>query len=911
MLIETKLRPPILKADLVQRPELLGRLDGLKEARIAVLSAPAGFGKSTLASQWLKTRLDPEDAIGWLSLDAQDNDFSRFITYLTAAINRADPRIAATLLNTIESSPVIPVETVLTSLANDLAARPGHLYLVLDDCHYLDSSDIAEFLDGFVAYAPANFHLVLTTRGPLPVRIANMRVRGHMIRLDEMSLRFSLPETEQFLNDNLSLGLTPDDVVFLQHRTEGWIAGLQLASLSLNEPEGRREFLRRFSGTDRDIAEFLLQDVLARQSADVMRFLLATSILDRFNAGLADAVTGGSNAAAMIDHIEQSNLFLIALDRDRGWYRYHHLFSELLHSLLEKQQAAEVAAMHVRAARWLSDNGLIPDAVQHALAAGHDDLAVNLVEQCCMPLIMQGHITRVSEWLNRLPEKLLTMRPRLQLARVWILFHMSQARPAAAILRQARDSIAAQAAKGLLGTRERAELLAELQTLTAGVISAADRSKRAARLARSWLPQMGNSHDFCKGTLSNVLAFSELTLGNLEAARLMSLKARDCHEEARSVFGVVYSELLLGLTERDAGNLKLAHDHYSSATRRARDTLGPGSYAEALVAIFEAEVLFEWNDIDGAERILQSYRQVIEECGLIVHEMACKLLSARIAEARGRPDEALAGLERAERQGLKTRYRRLFAMALHERVRLLLERGDVTAARLVLKSRGITETWLASEAAARPASDAEHMAHARLMTADGHPEQALRVLVRLAERVQKDGRNRRLCQIRALMAVASHAAGDGLATLDSIAVAVRLAAPGRLLRALADEGAAMRGVLDFAIPRLSQLQPGGLHAGLVADVLAVIGASDEPLKGGETARRPGALSGREFEVARHLCGGLSNRDLAVELAMSPDTVKWHLKNIFGKLGVSNRTEAVLRLQQLGLHAPDRPLARHS
>lgn len=904
MLIETKLRPPLLRPQLVDRHHLLARLDDLRYARIAVLSAPAGFGKSTVAGQWLKLRVEGEDAAGWLSIDAQDNDFGRFVTYFTAAINRADPSIGASLLTTIESSPVVPTETVLTQLTNALAARRGQFYLVLDDCHLLDDREISAFLDAFIAYAPANFHLVLATRGPVPVRVANIGVRGHLVRLDETSLRFSLRETEAFLNDTLAEPLTSEDVVFLQHRTEGWVAGLQLASLSLHEPEGRGEFIQRFSGTDRDIADFLLQDVLARQPTDVMSFLLQTALLERFNAELADAVTGQGDGAAMIEHVERANLFLIALDKERRWFRYHHLFSELLRSLLGKVRPHDVAGLHLRAARWLSDNGFIPDAVHHALAADHRDLAVNLVEQCCMPLIMQGHITRISEWINQLPEELVERRPRLQLARVWVLFHMSQARPAAAILRRARDAIARDARQGLLGAREQSELVAELQTLTAGVISAADKSATACRLADKWLPAMAVDNGFCKGTLSNVQAFCHFTMGKLEQARLMSLRARECHEQVGSVFGVVYSDLLLGLTERDSGNLLLASEHFGRAVRRATRELGEGSYAEALVAIFEAEIRYEWNDIDGAERMLQTYRQVIEECGLVVHEMACKMLSARLAEARGRHDEALQVLERAERQGLKTGYRRLFAMAVHERLRLLLERGDVGAARAVLRARGIDENRLGLAEAMKPAAEPEHMAFARLLIAEGRAEQAYKALLRLAERPARDGRNRRLCQIRALMAVAAHRAGDGLAALDALTEAFNLATPGKLLHSLIDEGPAMAAVVDFARQRIRAFQPGGQHHELAIEVAGAIGAATAIPPPPARTRREAQLSGREFDVAGQLCNGMSNRDIAERLAMSTDTVKWHLKNIFGKLGVANRTEAVIRLRALGIGAPE-------
>ena len=905
MLIETKLQAPSMRSTLVERTELMAELDAVMESRIAVVAAPAGFGKSTLIGQWVKARQAEGLAVGWLSIDSQDDDLSRFLSYLVAAINRADPAIGDDLLALMHSSPVVPFDTVMTGLANSLAARKGHLILVLDDCHLLHNSEICRFLDGFVAYAPSTFHLVLATRGHVPLKVANMRVRGHLIRLDDTNLRFSLGETENFLNGAMALGLSSEDIVFLQHRTEGWIAGLQLASLSLHRDEGRAEFIRRFSGTDRDVADFLMQDVLARLPDNVLSFLLQTSILERFNANLANSVTSGSDAAAMIDHIEASNLFLISLDRDREWYRYHHLFSDLLRALLARQYPDKLPGLHRLAAKCLSEAGLTPDAVQHALAAGDTDLAANLVEQCCMPLIMQSHITRVSEWLSSLPDEIISQRPRLQLAQVWILFHMSRAKEAAAVLRKARDSISALEKNGQLSEGDRTELKAELYALTAGVISAADRSELAARLARRWLPEISESQHFCKGTLGNVLGFCYLSLGNLEDARIVCLKARDSHQQVNSVFGVVYSDLILGLTEKAAGNLKIAYQHFSRATRHARTELGKGSYAEAMVGIFEVEILYEWNEIDAAQKLLLQHRQIIEECGLVVHEMTCKLHVARLAAAANRHDEALSVLERAERQGLQTRYRRLFAIAIHERVRLLLLRGDVHAARFILKARGIDEAWLASPVAQRPASEPEHVAFARVLIADGHPEQALRILAPVADRIRKDGRFRRLAQVRTMMAIAAFRSGDGLAALDAIADAISMSAPGGALRSLMDEGHALQEVLQLGLKRIPSFQPNGPYHGFVNLLLDEEPAIQWEMPKPDGVRRPPQLSNRELEVARLLCSGRSNRDIGETLSMSTDTVKWHLKNIFGKLSVTNRTEAVLRLQHLGLNLSNR------
>ncbi len=898
MLIETKLRPPELRAGLIEREALLRQLDGALEAKLTIVSAPAGFGKSTLLGQWARQQEHLAAAPGWLSLDSADNDLGRFLEYLTAALRRADPTVARDIPALLHSSPVLPVDSILTSLVNDLSASARHRILILDDCNVLTEPSIARFLDALLTYAPPTFHLMLATRGQMPLKIGNMRVRGQMIHIDDTHLRFSLAETAEFLNRRGGLGLPESDIVTLQHRTEGWIAGLQLAALSLAGRADRASFIRSFSGTDRDIADFLVHDVLARLPEETIEFLLKTSILDRLNAFLAEAVTGLTDAGARLAGIEEANLFLTPLDRDRNWYRYHHLFAELLRSLLSQRPEFDVAGLHRKAARWLTEKGETSEAVQHALLAGDPELAADLVESCCMPLIQQSHIARVREWLNSLPADLIRRRPRLQLAQVWVLFHMSQALPAAAILKAARANIQKAERAGELKPQARLELRAELYALTAGVISAADRSATAARLATKWLGQFPEGQHFSKGTLGNVLGFCHYSLGDLEEARLACMRARDSHALAASVFGIVYSDLILGLAEQAAGKLRKAHEYFQRAIREARNILGPGSYAEAMVGVFEVDLHYEWDDIAGAERLLQQHRQVIEECGLIVHEMACKLNVARLAASHGRDDEALAVLEAAERQGLRTRYRRLFACALHERVRLLLGRGDVQSARLALKNRGIEE--ISAEAGKwRPAQEPEQMALARVLLAEGRPEAALRILDRLAERLRRDGRLQRLAQVRAIAAVAAHGAGDALSALAAVVDAVSLSAPEGALRGLRDEGQAFLDVVAFARQRIPSWKTNSETGAFVAQLLA---GSQRPAAGVAATRLVPMpqFSSREADVARLLSSGQTNREVARTLAMAPDTVKWHLKNIFGKLSVSNRTQAVLRLQELGV-----------
>lgn len=536
---------------------------------------------------------------------------------------------------------------------------------------------------------------------------------------------------------------------------------------------------------------------------------------------------------------------------------------------------------------------------------GGADRAAALVEDCAMPLIMASHLNTVRAWLARLPRDLIARRPKLQLAEVWIQFHMSRPQEGARTLRAAKRNIRAAIAQGSLAGAEAEAMLAELRTLTAGVISAADRSRSAQAFIRQWQDQVPESQPFFKGTIGNILGFCSLSLGDLDGARLASLRARDTHAAAQSVFGVVYSDLILGLAEKAAGNLQGAAELFARATQQARAELGAGSYAEAMVAIFEVELLYEWNDLGAAERLLHQHRQVIEECGLVVHEMACKLHLARLAAARGRHDEAMAVLERAERLGIEKRYHRLTAAALNERVRLLLKRGDVGAARYALLARGIDPEARRPEtrrpgADLSPSTEPEYLALARLQIAEARPQAAQRLLDQVAEKMRADGRLRRLAQVRALSAIAAYRAGDALSALAAAVDAVAICAPQRAMRTLIDEGSAMREVIDFARGRMPSWS-GDTPAGSYIEELGQFCERAERAPAPRGGRRADPdFSQRETEVLRLLSAGHSNRDMARALGMAPDTVKWHLKNIFGKLGVANRTQAVLRLQQIGL-----------
>lgn len=576
MLIETKLLVPTVVSGALQRPALLAALGQAEHQRLALVEAPAGFGKTTLLAQWATDLRDRGHSVAWFSADPADNRIDRFLAYLVAALQRADASFAGNLPALIDTAPVPPVETTLSTLVNALSRRDRDLIFVIDDFHCLDAPEICAFVQELLGYAPPQLHLVLATRGQTAMQMAGLLARGHLVHLDDSTLRFTLAETEQYLNQGRKLGLSGAELALVQHRTEGWAAGLHLAGLSLVDPAGRSDFLSRFSGTDGAIADFLVHEVLNQLDPDLLDFLLTTSVLGQFTAPLADALTGNSDGTLMIGRVEAAKLFLTALDRGRTWFRYHTLFADLLRRELARRRPDDISALHFAAARWLAGAGLTSDAVDHALAAGERLFAAELVENCCMPLIVSRNIAQVRNWLSRLPDEVIHERPRLMLAQVWVHFHTSQPGPGARLLGRARRAIAAQRRDGLLSAAEGADLAAEIRVLNAGVLSAADQSRLAIRMGEHCLPTVPRHMHFNFGVLHNVMAFSHYSLGNLFAARLACLTAIEHHAAVPSAFGLVYSELILGLADKAAGYLDKALTHFARATRLARESDGAG-----------------------------------------------------------------------------------------------------------------------------------------------------------------------------------------------------------------------------------------------------------------------------------------------------------------------------------------------
>src|SRR5215211_6388370 len=401
-LVSTKLRPSQARPNLVARPRLIAKLEPQAGRKLMLISAPAGFGKTTLLGEWAASRSD-EQCVAWVSLDEADNDPARFLSSLRAP-----------------GSP--PVEGLTGALINELADFPGTLAIVLDDYHLIDSDQVHGIVSFLLERLPSNVHLVISSRIDPPLPLARLRARGQIAEINAADLSFAREEAVAFLKDTMELNLSDEYVTALEARTEGWIAGLQLAALSMRDREDIPSFVRAFSGSHRDVLDFLAEEVLERQSERVRSFLLETSILQRLTGELCDAVTAREDGQEMLETLERENLFVVALDDERRWYRYHHLFADVLRGLLEKERSKDVKQLHLRAASWYERNGWASEAVEHALAAGDAGWAARLVEYYTQALFQRGEGVTVDRWLLALPAGLVRSRPRLSLAQAILAF---------------------------------------------------------------------------------------------------------------------------------------------------------------------------------------------------------------------------------------------------------------------------------------------------------------------------------------------------------------------------------------------------------------------------------------------------------------------------------------------------------
>lgn len=898
LLLATKLYIPPPRPDGVARPHLLGRLDAGLARPLTVVSAPAGFGKTTLLGAWAAAGSRP---VAWLTLDAGDSDPGTFLSYLVAALRTLLPALGANVLPLLGAPQPPPVTTILTALLNELAAAP-ELTLILDDYHALDSPEVDAALAFLVDHLPRPLHLVIATREDPPLPLARLRAGGRLHELRAADLRFTAAEAAAFLNGAMGLRLDADEVAALEARTEGWIAGLQLAGLSLQGRADPTGAIRSFSGSHHFVLDYLVEEVLQRQPPAIQTFLLRTSILERLCGPLCDAVVHGDSLSGslpagapsgqeMLRFLERANLFLTPLDDERRWYRYHPLFRDLLRQRLLQSPAADdpqgggastVAACHMRASRWLEANGLEVEALHHAAAGGDIDAAARLVEGKEMPLHFRGAVAPVLHWLASLPPAVLQARPGLNVIYASALLYAGRLAGVEEKLHAAEAGLAA--AGGAEGPGDGDEVrnlighIAAVRATLAVTEHAAEEIVAQAQRALHYLPP---SNLPVRTAMTWTLGYAHQLRGERAAARAAYREALESSQAIGHFIITVMTTLGLGLIEEGDNQLDAAAASFARVLRLVGEPAPPLACAAHLGL---ARICYERDDLAAAQEHARQAIPLARQIETTDRLAACLLLVARLQLAEDDVDAAAVTVAEAaeivRRRGFAQRAPDVAAI----QTLVLLCRGDLPAA--------------AAAAQAHPLSQA------RVYLAQGDASAALALLDPLYAEAEAKGWADERLQVLVLKALAHQAQGAEEDALRLLHEALIVAQPGGFVRLFADEGAAMAQLLRTAARR-------GIMPDYTAALLAALAAHgqsrpalDNPPDAPASDALTEPLSEREREVLLLIAAGLSNREIGERLFLALDTVKGHNRRIFAKLQVARRTEAIAKARALHLLPSD-------
>lgn len=896
-LLATKLRPPPGRSALVARPRLLERFDEGMAAGLTLLSAPAGYGKTTLMTEWLHhlgrspanlhagqpasafltSSLVPGQ-VAWLSLDEGDNDPARFFAYLLAALQFIDPNIGRPAQAMLQTPQAPPVEALLTSLVNDLAAVAQPFVLILDDYHTIHTLPIHQQLAFLLEHRPDSMRLVIATREDPPLPLTRLRARGQVIEIRQADLRFTLDEGAEFLRRVMRIHLAQADVIALHQRTEGWIAGLQLAALSVQGQPDPGHVIAALAGSHRYVLDYLIEEVFQRQPAAIRDFLLRTSILERLCGELCDALTAAGEEAdraqgeAILNHLDRANLFVIPLDAERHWYRYHHLFAELLrHRARMALGEQAVALLHRRASAWFAAHSLLPEAVGHALAAQDWALAARLASAAAGALLRRGEITTLLGWFAALPGEMVQAQARLCLDYAWPLLLAGQAAAAAPLLSRAAELAPAEDPPpdgNLVAFQGQIAAARSFLARSQGDLPA---SAELAHVALALLPA---SDLLLRGVVGVNLGMAYWHNGRMAEAEPILQAALRAAQGSGNDYARLAAQVFLARVRAVAGELREA-----AAASQAIIAEGSPSPLTTLAFLDLTCLEYEWNNLTTAEEQLRQGTALAERSGHAEFCLAADLLWARLHTARGDLPAALAALRQAHDLALS-----------HHLASPTLDRIAAAGVEAALSAGDLpmAERWaggLNAETDPHPFYRFLGLTRPRLLIATRERRTAAAALQTAFETATRSGWGYGGLAARVLQALAAETTDAGLTFL---AEALQRARPQRFIRTFADAGPALTPLLHEAARR-------GITPDYVGEILAAIRPQTRP-----AADLAEPLSPRELEVLRLLAAGLSNRAIAEQLILSPGTVKAHIHNLCGKLAASNRTEAAARARQLAL-----------
>lgn len=897
--LETKFYSPRWRPGQVPRTRLVERLDRGAQSKLTLISAPPGFGKTTLLAEWLTTPSGKGQDIAWLSLDQNDNHPPTFWTYVFSALQRVRPGVSkGGALSMLQSPQPPPIETLLVTVLNEVAADSKSLALVLDDYHVIEAGPIHDGVRFLIDHLPPQMHLMIASRADPAVPLPRLRARGELTEVRAADLRFTPGEAAAFLNGAMGLDLTPRDVAALESRTEGWIAALQLAALSMQGRDDVARFISAFTGDDRYIVDYLVEEVLQRQSGPVRTFLLQTSILDRLNASLCDAVIGQDSGKAMLETLERGNLFVVPLDDKRQWYRYHHLFADVLHSHLVEEQPGLVSMLHGRASEWYAGDGQPARAIRHAITANDLARAAGLVELEAQAAVRSHQPDRLIEWLKPIPDELIRLMPVLSTYYALALQGMGDLEGSSARLNHAERWLDdATESPGMVVVDQAAfRSLPSRIALARGYLAiAADDMAGTVEQARRALDLLSDGEHHWHGTAAALLALAHWASGDLDAAQPFHADGVASFERAGDMVLAIISAYHGADLLKARGRLAEAGRIYERSLLLAIRHGDPANPSAANLHLGFSELCCEYGDLEGAAHHLQQ----AENLGISPPRTPFRhcLARARLRQSQGDLDGALELLDEAERLYVRGAVPDVRPVAAWK-VRVRLAQGRLAEALDWTRARG-----LSVEDDPDFAREYQHITLARVLIArcqserDVHSAREVdRLLQRLREAAEAGGRTGAVIEILLLQAIVHQALDDIPGGLLHLARALTLAEPEGYVRTFVEEGTPMRDLLRHAVLK-------GIGGAYSRRLLAAFEPPGVPVSSAAKGKAAGlaeSLTTRELEILRLVAAGMRNQEIADHLVISLPTVKRHIANTYGKLGVGHRTEAVARANELNL-----------
>ena len=934
-LLTTKLYIPPVRPGLVPRPQLIDLLTSGLNRKLTLVSAPAGYGKSTILSEWIHQTGIP---VAWLSLDQGDNVPSRFWSYIVTALHTIpdlqQSGVGQSLLNSLESRQPPPIDMLLTSLINEISELPERYTLVLDDLHLITDSHVHEsffYLLENLSSSPQGLHLVIATRRDPPWPLARLRVLSNLTELRELDLRFTPEEVAQFLNHTMQLELSPGDIAALDKRTEGWIAGLQMAAISIQRrgqslgEAGISGFIKAFTGSHRFVMDYLLEEVLDQQPSEIQEFLTHTSILSRLTAPLCDSVTGRTDSQAILAQSEQANMFLIPLDDGRSWYRYHHLFADLMHRKLEQANPHLIATLHQRASQWFEENAYIDEAILHALAARDFNRAAHLIEQHGMQMVVRSELVALQRWLDALPDETVIARPWLCIYHAWTKYYAGPREQVEDHLLNAERIIKSNTTdldhqhSTPLSDSEIRRIRGHISALRAYAALQRGELDIVAKQSRQALEHLPES-EYARATSAIALAETFRASGDLSCWYQAYAAAKTIALECNNLPMAVSAHTYMADQLTKQGKLQEAFENYKEALQLANEPQGILIPAAGLPCVKLGDLLREWNDLTAARKYLTKGIKLCQQWGHSDSLVIGYVSLARVELSEG--DQKLASeiFRKAEQLVHQTDVDP-WAVSLTDdcRIRLWLGKGNLVAATQWVQESGLKENDKLDFL-----RDLEHINLARVLLAQGykHPQgdeltASLSLLSRLLEKASDAKWVGKMISILILRALAFQVRHQEDKALSALKRALHLARPGGYVSTFVDEGTAMEIMLLQAVHRdihseyARQLLTALTHrkvaqspsleqaASSVHPSLRVV---DQPFVGKNQVDQPlvDPLTDRELQVLKLMDSRLSQQEIAQELYVAVSTVRTHIRNIYAKLDVHQRYEAVQRAKDLGL-----------